>query len=764
VTFAAIVGMGRLFETNDHIGPLAISALVAHAAVALLRRRGVGLVASAVIVAAGAVLVTTWLHYGDTTTALLPTGATLDAAEADVREAWRTFQDVAAPAPVQDGFLVITGLTLWFVAFVADWAAFRLWVPFEATLPAGTLFVFASLLGADRNRIGVAALFAASVIGFLLVHRVVRTDRSSHWVGDPDGRGPRSLLFAGLGLTVVAVLLALLSGPALPGADADAVIDYRDLDDDNRRVTVSPLVDIRTRLVDQADTEVFRVDANRRSYWRLTSLDEFDGRIWSSSGSYSEADGELPESVESSAPAAEITQTVTMKALAVIWLPAAYEPRAIDPRGASLRYDDLSGTLIVDQDYASSDGLVYEVQSRSPQLTAELLRSAPRGAPDDIEDRYLALPSGFPDEVRDLAAELTAGADSPYDRALRLQDHLRGPSFVYDLNVGNGHSSEALESFLFETRRGYCEQFAGSFAAMARAAGLPARVAVGFTPGLNDGGEDTTYEVLGKHAHAWPEVYLEGFGWVAFEPTPNRGAPGGEAYTGIAEQQVDPDDPGASVTNPGGGPNTSVTSAPQSTTLPGEVTLPNSADDRLGEVGTGTPGAAGDDDPLITAREVFQIVLVLDCIAFAYLLVVVGPRDLRRLRRRRRLASPGQRVELAGIEVAEAAALIDLERRRSETHAEYRRRLGAALPELKGAIGELFTRLEVAAYAPDEPTEGDAERATALAADIRRTVRRQAGWQVIVRDDLDWRNALPPQRRRRAALATTPRALRPADV
>jgi transglutaminase-like putative cysteine protease len=760
VTFSAIVGMGRLFETNDHIGPLALSAMAAHAVAALLRRRGVGLIASALILAGTAVVVTTWLHYGDTSAALLPTGATVDAVQDDLRDAWRTFQDVAAPAPVEDGFLVVSGLTIWFVAFVADWAAFRLWVPFEATLPAGTLFVFSSLLGADRNRVGSAALFAAATIGFLLIHRVVRTGRSAHWVADPEGRGPRSMLVAGVGLTSIAVVLSLLSGPALPGAEADAVIDYRDLDDDSRRVTVSPLVDIRTRLVDQADVEVFRVEAERRAYWRLTSLDEFDGRIWSSSGSYGKADGELPTGVDSSAPADDIEQTISMEALAVIWLPAAYEPRAIDPRGADLRYDEISGTLIVDQTYASSDGLTYEVLSRAPQLTADLLGSAGDDIPDDIEDRFLELPADFPSEVRRLASDITAGAASPYDRALLLQDHLRSAPFVYDLNVGNGHSTEALSDFLFETQRGYCEQFAGAFAAMARSVGLPARVAVGFTPGLNNGGDDTTYRVLGKHAHAWPEVYLDGFGWVAFEPTPNRGAPGAEGYTGIPEQQVDPNDPTIAVTTGGSGP---IVDPVPTTTLP-EGTATTAPSDPIGELDTGSGTQADEDDPFITARQVFQIVLGLAALALAYLLVVVGPRDLRRMRRRRRMQSPGQQVELAGIEVAEAAALIDLERRSSETHAEYRHRLRAAVPEHGLQIDDLFARVEVAAYALEEPTEDDAAHARDLAADVRRTIRKRAGWRVIVRDDLDWRNALGPQRRRRAAMATTPRALRPADV
>src|SRR5207253_3253245 len=86
--------------------------------------------------------------------------------------------------------------------------------------------------------------------------------------------------------------------------------------------------------------------------------------------------------------------------------------------------------------------------------------------------------------------------------------------------------------------------FAGTFAAMARAIGLPSRVAVGFTPGVLEA--DGLWHITGRQAHAWPEVFVAGYGWVAFEPTPGRGAPGAEAYTGVPAQQ--------DVAGGGGGP------------------------------------------------------------------------------------------------------------------------------------------------------------------------------------------------------------------
>src|SRR5690606_14327556 len=102
----------------------------------------------------------------------------------------------------------------------------------------------------------------------------------------------------------------------------------------------------------------------------------------------------------------------------------------------------------------------------------------------------------------------------------------------YSTDIDSGHSTDALVDFL-DSRRGYCEQFAGTFAAMARTLGIPARVAVGFTPGDPDPAVADTFVVRGRHAHAWPEVWFPQVGWVPFEPTPGRGMPGATDYTGL---------------------------------------------------------------------------------------------------------------------------------------------------------------------------------------------------------------------------------------
>ena len=88
-----------------------------------------------------------------------------------------------------------------------------------------------------------------------------------------------------------------------------------------------------------------------------------------------------------------------------------------------------------------------------------------------------------------------------------------------------------MDDFLFESKTGYCVQFAGAFVVLARSLGIPSRLALGYTPGKLT--EEGYFSVTGKNAHAWPEIRLSDNRWVAFEPTPGRGNPDSEAITGI---------------------------------------------------------------------------------------------------------------------------------------------------------------------------------------------------------------------------------------
>jgi hypothetical protein len=134
---------------------------------------------------------------------------------------------------------------------------------------------------------------------------------------------------------------------------------------------------------------------------------------------------------------------------------------------------------------------------------------------------YLVLPGGLPQRVMNLAKEATAEADTPYGRALALEAYLR--SFPYDLEVAKPpEGRDVVDYFLFDLQRGYCDYFASAMVVMARSVGVPARLAVGYAMGSYDFQQEA-YVVTEKDAHAWPELYFPGYGWIPFEPTSGLG-------------------------------------------------------------------------------------------------------------------------------------------------------------------------------------------------------------------------------------------------
>ena len=726
LTVTAVLGLGRLFVDGSFLPQVVLAAIAAHTTAALCRRRKLGLVPTVLVAIVAGTVLTTWFQLGETTMLGLPTGETLSQARADLADAWSTFGEVVAPAPVLPGFVLAASLGVWVIAFAADSAAFRARAMVEAVVPATTLFVFGGALGTGEHRLVVSALFLAAGLGHWLAQRSLAAAASPTWLSSEQGGGARSLLRLGAGLAAIGVLASVTIGPNLPGADARAVIPWRasDRDGPDSRVTISPLVDIRSRLVDQADLEVFRVSATERSYWRLTSLERFDGRRWTSDREYGSGDGELGSDVDTSAAGVRRSvQKFTVSALSVIWLPAAFRPIRVE--GVDASYDTDSNSLLTPEETAA--GLSYTVESALPVMDADQLQGVPAQAPGDLAARYTSLPVDFSPEVQALAGRVTGGALTQYERARALQDFFRREPFVYDLEVEPGHSGNDLEQFLFETRRGYCEQYAGAYAAMARAIGLPARVAVGFTPGEVDQ-ETGEYVVRGYNGHAWPEVYLDGFGWVSFEPTPGRGAPGAEGWTGVPESQAQEGNPGTGTTLP---TTTSTTVAGG-----GPTTLPN----RIPQ-----------EDPFFESTEapspwpgrilVAAIVAVVVPLLWAAALGVA--KLVRRRRRRAAAATPGERVLVAWEEVTEALGRAGTPAQRWETPDEFARRAS----EATGVDARLFAGLAglttTASFGRGEVPEEIAEQAAEVAEKLERAADALVPGRERLRFLVDPRPLLP---------------------
>lgn len=717
VTLAGVLGLRRAFVGTEWFPGLATQAIAAHGLAVVLRRRGVSLLASMAALAVVGFLAVAWVHAGETTAFGIPTGDTFSALATALNDAGTVFSEVKAPTDALPGFLIASSAAVWVGVALADWAAFRVGASLEATLPSATLFLLTAVLGADVDRVLLATLWIVAVLSFLLLRRADRLGHTATWVGDRTRTGPRSMLLLGGALMGAAVLVASLIGPRLPGAESDAILSLTDIGNSGpgTRVTVSPLVDIRSRLVEQADVEVFSVRSPVRSYWRLTSLDRFDGRIWSSNGSYGSANGDLDDGVPVASDRVTFDQSFSINALAQIWLPAAYEPQAV-ATAVDLRYDEVSGTIIVDTDIPTSDNTDYRVTSALPQHDAAALATASAEIPADIADRYLDLPDDFPTSVRSLAEDITAGSASSYDAALRLQDFFRD-NFTYDLDVGAGHSEAAIEQFVLELRRGYCEQFAGSFAAMARSLGIPARVAVGFTPGNSNPVDPTLYRVRGEHAHAWPEVFLGEYGWVMFEPTPGRGAPFTEQYTGVTESQVSSGGDGTTATTAVSPPSTEATTSP-GTAPPGRDTV---NPDELEAGGIDSAEEQPSTNPWF-GRTAWAAGLLVASVAL-YLVAVVVVTAVRRHRRRRAAVEPGQQVALAWDDSIGAIQRAGVTIRDAQTQTEVAARVAQRLPGAAEPMALLAAAVQSTTYAPTTPSSEDGVDARAQAVEVERVAK-----------------------------------------
>ncbi len=740
VSLATVASFARLFSDGSFFVRLAAFAVVSHAIAIATRRLRWSLAAAAVASLGGLLFVTAIALYPSTTVFGFPTGDTFDALGNDVSHLASQFQSVLAPTAVTSGFLLAAGLGLWWAAFVADWAAFRLWVPFESIVPASTVFVFASLFAAKQHQVASAAGFAAACLTFLLLHRVARQESSSAWMGGDVRRGTTALVALGAGFIVVTVVAAMIVGPELPQAHADAVVNWRNEHNGNgSRTTISPFVEIRKRLVDQSTTELFTVTSDRRAYWRLTSLDEFDGNVWSSNGSYDAAEGSLPTTLGANVDTTVVNQRFTISQLGTIWVPAAFQPKSVDAGNTTIRYASDSSTLIVGTDRASSDGLVYTVQSVAPDFDEAALRAAPATVPDSVRQHDEQLPAAFSPTAAALAQQIAGGQPTVYDKALALQDYFRN-NFSYSLDVPDavqGESVAAIDAFL-ESKSGYCEQFAGTYAAMARSLGIPARVAVGFTPGEQDPTQPGVYRVRGEHAHAWPEVYIDGQGWVLFEPTPTRGAPNA-GYTHVPEEQ-----------STGGG--TTATTIVPTTEVPTSLADVPTTERPSTTTTTTLPATRGVFDgpagKVLLGTGLVVLLAVLYCLTVP--LVWLG----YRARRRRAAADPRERVQVACTESTEATGVLGVGPSDTETPAEFAQRAGTVLED--GSFSALASLVEAAEYSRDGVADADADSAFALSAQVAVATRERTSVTDRVRWALDPRpphRRLPRQRRARGPRA-----------
>ncbi len=163
-------------------------------------------------------------------------------------------------------------------------------------------------------------------------------------------------------------------------------------------------------------------------------------------------------------------------------------------------------------EYKKSNSIVKLSMDGDPNILDTLIKRS-----ENIYNTYLSLPNTIPQRVYDLAEQITKNSESNYDKAKSIENYL-STNYVYTLKPGRTpRNQDFVDYFLFESKKGYCTYYASSMVVMLRSIGIPARYVEGYIlpPTSNKG----IYKVTSKQAHAWVEVYFEGFGWIQFEPT-----------------------------------------------------------------------------------------------------------------------------------------------------------------------------------------------------------------------------------------------------
>jgi transglutaminase-like putative cysteine protease len=478
------------------LAPVVVIAIVVPTAAVAAFRRGALLLSLAA-----------WLVLGPATS--IAAGVTGESLFADAFNAPRTLLTSALPVTATQGLLLWLFSVVWWAAFwtaqaVASTAARPL------TLLAPTLLLAAGTaasVSVPAPATGIAVVFAAAAVFALRPATAgVKADDAVR------------LTFA-IGVAVAAVQVSAWvparAQPADPRAASARPVRTQQM--------ISPLALTDVWAAGQA-RPMFRVRSGSALPLRLTVLDDYDGVEWTSDAAYIESGPRLPGA--SPAPAARPDSAeIELQGLDTAWLPAPDRP--VELSGIPAVVDPADGVLAAPPEGAAA-GLRYRVLSMVPQLSAAAaFRATPASGVGYA--RYLEVPGIFPAVMARAAERITARATSPYQELLLLQNALRS-GYRYDPRATPGRTVGHLAFFYLTSHVGTADQFAATFALMARHLGFPARLAIGFTEGHPAGGGWS--EVSSTDVAVWPEVALRNLGWVPFYPVP---APGHHGSTGIAE-------------------------------------------------------------------------------------------------------------------------------------------------------------------------------------------------------------------------------------
>lgn len=474
-----------------------------------------------------------------------------------------------APVFPTSGIVALLSILMWVTGALYLWGAGG-GPALAMTLPSVGLYLeFAVMdrIPAGRGWMTAAAATIALSLASVALERRQEVGRLRDAEGRPLARRAGSVaLVVALTVGLASVFVASAASPLVPDTGTVRWRSGGGYGPGAGGVAFDRLAELQQSIIRRSNAVLFRATLDPdappagRIYWRMESLDVFDGSAWRPASDptvfYEPGRGGGDPDHAYRGTTQEITARIKIDRLRSQVVPTPgvgqlFRSDSVNVGGFQItssgsaiyqagldagdEYEVLAVLPLERQDLGAlatlPDGSLSPLFANAAAAGATDLRPGPPPGeatpPSDI-DRFLQLPDDLPEQLAEVARARTAGASTDFERAWLLQYWFRDSGdFTYSTNVSTGNSALYLADWLQDPeslnyRTGYCEQFAASMAVLGRLLGIPSRVIWGFTPGTVERQSDGTEVVVVRdnNAHAWVEMWMDGFGWVRFDPTP----------------------------------------------------------------------------------------------------------------------------------------------------------------------------------------------------------------------------------------------------
>jgi transglutaminase-like putative cysteine protease len=454
------------------------------------------------------------------------------------------------PVPDTVLFVIFAGFGIWVISLLAGYALTRRGDFITAVAPAGIVLFIIQLYDARvGDRVVILALFA--FLCLLLLGRLTFIRKRLFWKEQHVSLSAEAWTDLNLAIPVAALVLIFLAWivPAAGRPGVAAKVAWESITrplEETRKYLANAIAGLKgndqaTMVEFYGDTLVLGQDASvgdqvylqirvpgtddeARYYWRVRTYDQYLDNKWQSVYAFTKPF--TPD--QPSLPLAdlhglkrEFVFTTPQVNLAVLVTPAhpiwVSRPSVLSFTPSIEKNID---PLMFRPDPPILVGEQYIVHANIYDPTVAQLQQAGAIYPAWVRDHYLQLPQDLSPQIRELARRITRETESPYEKAIAITDYLRA-TITYSLTVETPpDGTDPLVWFLIDYRAGFCNYYATAEVILLRSVGVPARMVVGFAQGEFEPPDE--YIILAKDAHAWPEVYFPGIGWVEFEPTSSQ--------------------------------------------------------------------------------------------------------------------------------------------------------------------------------------------------------------------------------------------------